>query len=58
MVPPLPVSMLWKNKADRLLSARAVIASLAPASTTTLIRLASIRNNPYTFVVAGPRGRR
>ena len=46
----------WKDKADSLLSARAYIGSVAPAAAASLVRLASIRIEPFTFVVAGPGG--
>ncbi|MCK5737458.1 MAG: thioredoxin domain-containing protein, partial [Spirochaetaceae bacterium] len=46
----------WKENADNLLAARVYIGSVAPAATSTLVRLASMRNEPFTFVVAGPGG--
>ena len=46
----------WKEMADSLLAARAYLGSVAPSSTATLVRLASMRNEPYTLVVAGPGG--
>ena len=44
----------WKEKADRLLRAGAFSASGNPYSTSTLTRLASLRNASFTFVAAGP----
>jgi uncharacterized protein YyaL (SSP411 family) len=46
----------WKERADGLLNARGSIAALAPNGTPTLVRLASLRERPYTLVVAGPAG--
>ncbi|MDT8297358.1 MAG: DUF255 domain-containing protein, partial [Spirochaetaceae bacterium] len=44
----------WKAKVDALLEARGPTAQAAPSGTASLIRLASIRENPDTLVVAGP----
>jgi len=44
----------WKDKADALLEAQGPAAQAAPSGTASLIRLASIRENPDTLVVAGP----
>jgi uncharacterized protein YyaL (SSP411 family) len=44
----------WKDKADALLAARGSAAQAAPSGTASLIRLASIRENPDTLVIAGP----
>ncbi|RKX91882.1 MAG: hypothetical protein DRZ90_14505, partial [Spirochaetes bacterium] len=46
----------WKEKADSLLSARSYIGSVAPAAAASLVRLASMRTEPFTLVVAGPGG--
>lgn len=44
----------WKDKADTLLAARGAVGKAAPTAAATLIRLASIRTEPFTMVVAGP----
>jgi len=44
----------WKERADRLLETTANPARINVFSSTSLVRLASLRSSPYTFVVAGP----
>ncbi len=46
----------WKEKADGLLESRGAVGAAAANAAATLVRLASIRTEPFTFVVAGPGG--